>query len=253
MRPDSWDSGACPNIYTERRQWRHGVTGGRVLKILLVEDSERLQRSISTGLRGVGHVIDQAFDGSQALAFTSTYDYDAIILDLMLPGIDGLTVLKALRQRQCNSSVLILSARDQTDDRILGLDMGADDYLVKPFSFDELVARLNALSRRHTDYTTNILDVGQLQIDTAIRQVKYGDRVITVTPTEYALLECLVRKRGNLVRHEQLIDQLYDATASITKNTLEAHISSLRKKLKHAGAPELVVTRRGYGYIIEKS
>lgn len=186
-----------------------------------------------------------------ALAFTSSYEYDAIILDLMLPGIDGLTVLKTLRQRRCMSYVLILSARHQTEDRIRGLDLGADDYMIKPFSFEELVSRLNALSRRQPNFTTNILSAGELKLDTGKRLASLADEAVMLTPTEYALLEYLVRRVGRPVSHQQLIDGLYDASRNVSRNALEAHMSSLRRKLKDAGARELITTRRGFGYVIE--
>ncbi len=222
------------------------------MKVLLVEDSQRLQRSISAGLRAVGHAVDQAFDGRQALEFAGTYEYDVIILDLMLPKVDGLTVLSTLRQRRNRSYVLILSARDQTEDRIQGLDHGADDYLVKPFSFDELVSRLRALSRRRTDVHTPVIDLPPLHIDSVTCQATCAGENLSLTPTEFSLLEYLARRRGQVITHQQLIDQLRDATAGITRNAIEVHISSLRKKLKQSGAPPLIRTRRGFGYLIEK-
>jgi DNA-binding response OmpR family regulator len=222
------------------------------LKILLVEDSQRLQRSISAGLRAVGHTVDQAFDGKQALGFTESYEYDVIILDLMLPQIDGLTVLATLRKRNNRCYVLILSARDQIEDRIQGLDHGADDYLVKPFSFDELVSRLRALSRRRTEVHTPVIDLPPLHIDTVTCQVSCAGQSIWLTPTEFSLLEYLARRCGQVITHQQLIDQLCDATAGITRNAIEVHISSLRKKLKKSGVPPLIKTRRGFGYLIEK-
>ena len=221
------------------------------MKVLLVEDSLRLQRSISAGLRATGYAVDQAYDGQQALDFVDSYEYDVIVLDLMLPKVDGLAVLTILRRKKNAVSVLILSARDQTEDRIKGLDLGADDYLVKPFSFDELVSRIRALSRRHSDSKSPGLEIGALHIDTLLHEVSYSGDALRLTPSEFALLEYLARWRGQVFSHQQLLDRLYEACADVTKNALEAHISALRKKLQASGAPPLIKTRRGFGYLIE--
>ena len=221
------------------------------MKILLVEDSQRLQRSISVGLRTNGYIVDQAYDGRRALEFLESYSYDMVILDLMLPQIDGLTVLRELRRKQKRSYVLILSARDQTEDRIRGLDFGADDYLVKPFSFDELVSRIRALARRFPDYQPRGINIENLHIDTALRQAELDGHPLSLTPMEFSLLEYLARCRGRVITPRQLIDQLYDASAEVSRNAIEAHVSSLRRKLKSAGAPPLISTRRGFGYLIE--
>ena len=221
------------------------------MKLLLVEDSERLQRSLTTGLQQHGFTVDQAFDGLQALAFLASEHYEAVILDLMLPKIDGLTVLKRLRDEGNDVHVLILSANDQTEDRIRGLDLGADDYLVKPFAFDELVSRLRALNRRRSGIKNPQLVVDGVTIDSVARQVRYDDTQVALTPNEYRLLEFLASRRGRVYSHDQLIDQLYDAGSYVTRNAVEAHVSSLRKRLEAAGAPKLVKTRRGFGYLIE--
>ena len=221
------------------------------MKLLLVEDSERLQRSLTTGLQKNGFTVDQALDGEEALAYIATNQYDAIVLDLMLPKIDGLSVLSRLRGDGNDTHVLILSANDQTEDRVRGLDLGADDYLVKPFSFDELVSRLRALNRRRSGEKNPVIEVGGVTIDTVSRQVSFADTTIALTPHEYRLLEFLSHRRGRVYSHDQLIDQLYDASSYVTRNAVEAHISSLRKRLKQAGAPQLVKTRRGFGYLIE--
>lgn len=221
------------------------------MKLLLVEDSERLQRSLSTGLQKHGFTVDQAFDGERALAFTAVNRYDAIILDLMLPKIDGLTVLTRLRAAGDDCHVLILSANDQTEDRVRGLDLGADDYLVKPFSFDELVSRLRALNRRRSGVKNPVVEIDGVRLDTVARQVSFAGEPIALTPQEFRLLEFLSLRRGRVFSHDQLIDQLYDANSYVTRNAVEAHISALRKRLTGAGAPKLVKTRRGFGYLIE--
>ncbi len=221
------------------------------MKILLVEDSERLQRSLSTGLKQHGFTLDQAFDGEQALAYIAVNQYQAIILDLMLPKIDGLTVLTKLRKQGKDCHVLILSANDQTEDRVRGLDLGADDYLVKPFAFDELVSRLNALNRRRSGVKNPVIEIEGIKLDSVGRQVSYADDVVALTPHEYLILDFLARRRGRVFSHDQLIDHLYDASSYVTRNAVEAHISSLRKRLDAAGAPKLIKTRRGFGYLVE--
>lgn len=221
------------------------------MKLLLVEDSERLQRSLATGLRNNGFTLDQAFDGEQALSYIATNEYDAIVLDLMLPRIGGLGVLSKLRADGNDCHVLILSANDQTEDRVRGLDLGADDYLVKPFSFDELVSRLRALSRRQSGIKNPVLEIDGVEIDSVSRQVIYAGQTIGLTPHEYQLLEFLARRRGRVYSHDQLIEQLYDAGSYVTRNAVEAHVSALRRRLDAANAPKLVKTRRGFGYLIE--
>lgn len=221
------------------------------MKLLLVEDSERLQRSLSTGLKKHGFTVDQAFDGEQALSYTAINQYDAIVLDLMLPKIDGLTVLSKIRREGKDCHVLILSANDQTEDRVRGLDLGADDYLVKPFAFSELVSRLGALNRRRSGVKNPMIEIEGVKIDSVARQVVFDDQPVALTPHEYQVLEFLARRRGRVFSHDQLIDQLYDAGSYVTRNAVEAHISSLRKRLHLAGAPKLVKTRRGFGYLVE--
>jgi DNA-binding response OmpR family regulator len=221
------------------------------VKILLVEDSIRLQRSLSIGLKRQGFSVDQAFDGEQALAYIQDNQYDTIILDLVLPKVHGLEVLSTLRAKGNTCQVLILSANDQTEDRIRGLDLGADDYMVKPFSFDELVSRLRALNRRYSGIKNPVLEVDGVQIDTVARQVSFEGSAIKLTPHEYKLLEYLAHRRGRVFSHDQLIDQLYDTGSYVTRNAVEAHVSSLRKRLKASGAPGLVKTRRGFGYLID--
>ena len=221
------------------------------MKLLLVEDSERLQRSLSAGLKKHGFALDQAFDGEQALAYTAVNRYDAIILDLMLPKIDGLTVLSTLRSEGKDCHVLILSANDQTEDRVRGLDLGADDYLVKPFAFNELVSRLRALNRRRSGVKNPVIEIEGVKVDSVARQVFFDDQPVALTPHEYQLLEFLARHRGRVFSHDQLIDQLYDACSYVTRNAVEAHVSALRKRLNLVGAPNLIKTRRGFGYLIE--
>lgn len=221
------------------------------MKILLVEDSIRLQRSLRAGLQKLDYAVDQAFDGEVAQAFIATNQYDVIILDLILPKVNGLTLLSNLRKQGNKTNVLILSANDQVEDRIRGLDLGADDYLVKPFAFEELNSRLQALYRRQHESKNPVIEIDGLKIDSVGRNVYFDGNVIALTPHEFSLLEYLARRRGRLASHEQLIEQIHDARSYVSKNAVEAHISALRKRLLAADAPALIKTRRGFGYLIE--
>ncbi|ASJ72341.1 response regulator transcription factor [Granulosicoccus antarcticus] len=223
------------------------------MKLLLVEDSHRLQRSLGAGLRNSGYVLDQAYDGEQAWAFLCGSEYDIVVLDLMIPKIDGLTLLSKLRRGGIQAQVIILSARDTTEDRIKGLDAGADDYLVKPFSFDELLSRLRALSRRPISAQASLnseIQILGVVIDMKDRTVMYDQQQIILTPSEYNIVALLAQRRGQIHTHDQLIDRLYDSSSDVTRNAIEAHVSALRRKLKAAGAPALVENRRGFGYFI---
>jgi two-component system copper resistance phosphate regulon response regulator CusR len=221
------------------------------VKILLVDDSERLRRSLGQGLRKLGHAIDLAGDGEDGLALAETYDYDIIVLDLMLPGLPGLEVLRQLRARGRPASVLILSARDRVEDRVKGLQMGADDYLVKPFAFDELCARLQALVRRRHGVKSPTLRLRALEIDTARRAVFRLGHPLHLTPSEYALLELLAYQPGRVFSQEQLVDQLRRSDADVSSNAVEVLVSGLRKKIHAEGEPPILRTRRGFGYFVE--
>ena len=223
------------------------------MKVLLVEDSESLQRSLGAGLGRSGFVLDQARDGYEAQAFLQAGGYDVVVLDLMIPGIDGFELLARLRRRGDATFVLILSARDRIEDRVRGLDLGADDYLVKPFAFDELVSRLRALARRERvpgQGGDKTLRHGALVLDTVARSVSWEGQVLALTPSELTLLEVLLRRPDQVFTHDQLIDRVYPSERAVTRNALEAHVSTLRRKLRAAGAPSLIETRRGFGYLV---
>ena len=221
------------------------------MKLLVIEDSERLRRSLGHGLRQAGFAVDLTGDGREGLAFAEVNDYDVIILDLMLPGMDGLAVLRTLRRKERKTHVLILSARDQVQDRILGLELGADDYLVKPFAFEELCARVRALIRRRYETKNPWIRVGGVEIDTAQQKVLRDGEPVALTPTEYALLELLALRRGRVVTREQILAQIYESETDVASNVVEVLVCSLRKKVQPAGAPPVIVTRRGSGYLIE--
>ena len=221
------------------------------MKVLIVEDSERLSRSLGQGLRKLGYTVDLAGDGESGLAFAETYDYDVIVLDLMLPGLPGLEVLQRLRAQGRGTHVLILSARDRVEDRVRGLQLGADDYLVKPFAFDELAARIQALVRRRYHAKSPTLRLGSLAIDTAGKEVSRRGRRVQLTPGEYRLLELLAYQRGRVFSQKQLLEHLHRSDTDVSSNVVEVLVSGLRRKIHTRGEPPVLKTRRGFGYFVE--
>jgi len=222
------------------------------MKILIIEDSQRISRALNIGLSKLGFCVEFAADGESGLEYARTNSFDVIVLDIMLPKMDGLAVLAKLREHAINASVLILSAKDQVEDRVNGLECGADDYLVKPFSFDELVARIKTLARRRHDIKTPRICIGDLIIDTAKRKAYIASNdAIELTASEYRLLEALSLQRGRVLSKDQLHDCCYTTDAYVSSNVIEVLISSLRRKLVSAGCKSLITTRRGLGYLIE--
>lgn len=217
------------------------------MRILIVEDEPDLLRSLAQALREEGYAVDTANNGEDGLFNAESYDYDAIVLDVMLPKLDGWEILSRLRKTK-KTPVLMLTARDQSRDRVRGLDTGADDYMVKPFDLPELFARLRALIRRSANQTTNIIEIGNVKIDTAARNVTRADAPVELTAREYALVEFLALHRGEVVTRTQLYEHLFDENDSTLSNLLDVHVSNVRKKL---GA-EFITTRRGHGYCIEQ-
>ncbi len=215
------------------------------MRILIVEDEPDLLASLAQALREEGYAVDTSDNGDDGLFNAEGTDYDAIVLDVMLPGLDGWEILKRLRKTK-KTPVLMLTARDQTRDRVKGLDTGADDYVVKPFDLEEIFARLRAIIRRSANKTTNIIEIGDVRIDTAARQMA-GDKAVELTAREYSLVEFLALHRGEVVTRTQLYEHLFDENESSLSNLLDVHVSNVRKKL---GA-EFIVTRRGHGYCIE--
>lgn len=221
------------------------------MRLLLVEDSERLRHALAPLLAGAGYALDQAVDGAEALAYLERYDYAVVVLDLMLPKVDGLEVLRRMRARANPARVLVLSARDQVQDRVAALDRGADDYLVKPFSSEELLARLSALLRRSLEQPEPELRAGTLLLDPRRRAVQVGGRTLNLSPKEFALLECLLRERGRVLSRAQLFERVYSGYSDSSDKVIEVLMSTLRAKLAEHGNGELVQTRRGFGYVIE--
>lgn len=216
------------------------------MRILIVEDEPDLLRSLAQALREEGYAVDTAADGEDGLFKAEGYDYDAVVLDVMLPKLDGWEILKRLRKTK-RTPVLMLTARDQSRDRVRGLDTGADDYVVKPFDLSELFARLRALIRRSANKTTNVVEIGDVTIDTAARNVARDGVTVELTAREYGLVEYLALHRGKLVTRTELYEHLLDENDATLSNLLDVHVSNVRKKL---GAG-FITTRRGHGYCIE--
>jgi DNA-binding response OmpR family regulator len=223
------------------------------MKLLVVEDSNRLRYSLSHGLNKLGYAVDAVADGEEAIKYLAVADYDVVILDIMLPKIDGLSVLQQMRANQNESHVLILSAKDQVKDRIAGLELGADDYLIKPFSFDELNARICVLVRRAYKHKTPIIPVACFKYNSALKELSIDGMTVPLTPSETSVLECLLLNCGRVISYEKLEEKLYNYETCVTRNAIEAHISTLRKKLKKYDSTDIIKTRRGFGYYIEKA
>jgi two-component system OmpR family response regulator len=216
------------------------------MRILVVEDEPRLLRSLAKALREEGYAVDTAEAGDDGLYKAENYDYDAIVLDVMLPQLDGWQILERLRKGK-KTPVLMLTARDATRDRVRGLDTGADDYLVKPFDLTELLARVRALIRRSAGQARSDLQVRDVVIDTRARAVTRAGQPVTLTAREYAILEYLAVHRGEVVTRTTLYEHLFDENDDTLSNLVDVHVFSIRKKL---GA-DLIATRRGQGYCIE--
>jgi len=217
------------------------------MRILVVEDEPRLLRNLSKALREDGYAVDMADNGEDGLYKAEAYDYDAIVLDIMLPRLDGWEVLERLRKKK-QSPVLFLTARDASSDRVRGLDDGADDYLVKPFDLAELRARLRALIRRSTGQGSSLIDLGDVVIDTRSRSVKRDGADVALTAREYSILEYLSLHRGRVITRTELYEHLFDESDDTLSNLLDVHVFSIRKKL----GSELITTRRGQGYCIDR-
>lgn len=216
------------------------------MRVLIVEDEPDLLSGLVQALREEDYAVDAAQDGEEGLFKAESWDYDAVVLDVMLPRLDGWEVLSRLRQSK-KIPVLMLTARDGVRDRIRGLDAGADDYLVKPFDLHELLARLRALIRRSAGQAVSLLEIGDVVIDLAARTVRRDREWVALTAREYALVELLALRRGQLVTRTTLYEHLFDESDASLSNLLDVHVSNVRKKL----GPEFIVTRRGHGYAIE--
>jgi two-component system, OmpR family, response regulator len=220
-------------------------------RLLLVEDDVKLARTLERGLSREGYTVDLAWTGDDALAAADVRDYDVVVLDVLLPGTDGHGVCRALRERDRWVPVLMLTALDSVEDRIRGLDTGADDYLVKPFDFGELLARLRALIRRGPSERPAPIEVGALHADPMTRMVTWSGHTAELTPREYQLLEYMLRRPGQVVTRAQLLDHVWSEGYGGSRNVVDVYIGYLRRKLERPSLPRLIRTVRGAGFVLE--
>lgn len=221
------------------------------MRCLLVEDYTPLRLNLAECLVEEGYVVDSSATGDEGLWYARNHPYDVILLDIMLPGVDGLTILRKLRELQDKTPVMVISARDSIDQRVEGLDLGADDYLVKPFALAEMVARVRALLRRRYDRESPLFKVGDLTLDSTTRQVERAGRVVPLTRREHALLEYLMLRQGQAVSRTDIWEHVYEDQEGGSSNTVDVYIGYLRKKLNAGGGPEMIHSVRGYGYMLK--
>jgi DNA-binding response OmpR family regulator len=221
------------------------------MRVLVVEDSPRLRQTVSTWLRRNGFAVDTSADGEEGLYLAESNDYDVLVLDIMLPKLDGLSLLQRLRKQRKATHVLLLTAKDTVPDRVRGLELGADDYLIKPFALEELLARVKALCRRAYGSKDPRLVITDLEIDTAARKVSRAGKAVLLQPREYALLEYLARRRGHVVTRTEIEEHIYGGDVEPASNVVDSAICSLRQKLAEANPTPLIHTRRGLGYELE--
>ena len=222
------------------------------MRVLVVEDQKNVARFLAKGLREQAYAVDVARDGEEGFAMADVSNYDLIILDLMLPRIDGFEVCRRLRERGSETPILMLTARDDLGSRITGLDTGADDYLTKPFDFDELLARMRALLRRGSrEYRPPSISVSDLELDTNTHGVRRAGREIALTAKEFALIEYFLRHPGRAISRAEIAENVWDESFDPFSNTIEVYIARLRKKIDGESAVKLIHTRRGVGYVLE--
>jgi DNA-binding response OmpR family regulator len=222
------------------------------MRVLVVEDSDRLRSAVAKALRRSGYVVDESDNGEDGLWMAREFGYDVVVLDLMLPKLDGLEVLARLRNGHNRTPVLLLTARNRVEDRVAGLRGGADDYLGKPFALEELLARVDVLCRRRFDHPSTVVRVGDLEVDTDGRTASRGGERLELTAREYRLLQVLVLQPGKVLSRSEIEEHLYDELASPMSNVVDSTVCQLRRKLAAAGSgAPLIHTRRGHGYVME--
>lgn len=218
------------------------------MRILVVEDEKKLAEIIKRGLVEEGYSVDNAFDGVEAEELATNIPYDVILLDLVIPGKDGIEVCKDLRRQNIKTKILMLTAKDSLGDKVKGLDSGADDYLVKPFDFEELCARLRALLRREENVIPLKLQIGDLVMDTSLREVRRGQRHIDLTPKEYAMLEYLMRHPNSVITRIMFEQHIWSLDLDSSSNLVDVFIRKLRRKIDEEGKDSLIQTVKGAGY-----
>ena len=221
------------------------------MKILVVEDEKKVAKFLQQGLQEEGYSVDVAFDGADGFTRASGNPYDLLILDILLPTKDGITVLKELREKEVNVPVLMLTAKSSTDDKVKGLDSGADDYLAKPFAFSELLARVRSLIRRGSKEKSTLLQVADLQLDTVTHKAKRGDKLIELTGKEYALLEYFMRNSDRILTRTSISEQIWNYNFDTGTNVVDVYINHLRSKIDDGFARKLLHTVRGVGYVLK--
>jgi DNA-binding response OmpR family regulator len=219
------------------------------MKILIIEDDDRIAKPLAKDLRYQYHTVDLAKDGLEGWEYTQATQYDLILLDLMLPKIDGIALCKRLRNMKYQALILMLTAKDTTEDKVMGLDAGADDYLVKPFKLEELSARIRALSRRYSEFNSPIFSHGNLQLNPNSQTVDYAGKCLNLTPKEYMILECFLKHPRQVLSRSAILDKSWDFEELSGEETVRTHITNLRRKLKAAGSPDnFIETVYGIGY-----
>ncbi|GAC1585500.1 MAG: response regulator transcription factor [Candidatus Dormibacteria bacterium] len=222
------------------------------MRVLLVDDDQRLVRTVKRGLTEAGFGVDDARDGPEALAAVSTAPFDVVVLDVMLPGpMNGFEICAELRRQRLRTPVMMLSARDAVEDRVRGLEVGADDYLAKPFAFQELLARVRALTRRHLDNRSSVLESGRLRLDTSARTIHVDGETLSVTGKEFAIVEYFLHNPGRVLSREQIEQHVWNYDFDSQSNLVEVYVGRIRRKLEAAGLGDKLVTVRGYGYRME--
>ena len=222
------------------------------MRLLIVEDEKHLNKTLTERLTGTGYTVDSCFDGEDALYYIENTRYDGIILDVMMPGLNGFEVLKAMRERKILTPVLMLTAKDSDEDIIKGLDTGANDYLTKPFSFDILCARIRAMLRVKESVTASVLEIADLSVDTITRVVKRGDTVIELSSKEYSVLEYLMRNRGIIVSKEKIEENIWNYEYEGSSDVIKVYIHHLRKKIDDKFDKKLLHTIKNVGYVIKE-
>lgn len=222
------------------------------MRILLAEDEKDLNRIITKRLEKEGYCVDSCLNGEEALLFAETGEFDAIILDIMMPKMNGIDVLRELRSKKIDTPVIFLTAKDSVSDRVRGLDAGAEDYLIKPFAFEELLARLRVMIRKQAGKSTNIFDVGDLVVDIAARTVKRGNDNITLSVREFDILEYLIRNAGTALPRERIENHVWNFDYSGGTNVVDVYIRYLRKKIDDPYDKKLIHTVRGVGYVLRE-
>ena len=223
------------------------------MRILIAEDERDLNRLIVKVLEKEGYGVDACFNGKEALYYLENTEYDAAVLDIMMPGMDGLEVLRAARKKGLDLPIMFLTARDSIADRVTGLDTGADDYLIKPFDFDELLARIRSMTRKRSSHTSSVLTVGDLTLDTGSHTARRGDRVIDLSAREYAILEYLCMNPGIVLSREKIENHIWNYDYSGGTNVVDVYISYLRKKIDGGCDKKLIRTVWGAGWMIKEA